>query len=124
MVLQRSTEVNVLTNKSTGILLLSIDLSYKDKVILLSHIVNAAQLLLRQQFPQLPGLQDVSLGQTMAFNVCAGEFVQIFCHINYTFSPIQSGTYDCGLFSIAYTTLMAFRVDPCQIKVGTYISAL
>lgn len=39
--------------------------------------MNAAQLLLRQQFPQLPGLQDVSLGQTMAFNVIPGEFVQI-----------------------------------------------
>ena len=25
----------------------------------------------------------------------------------------QSGTYDCGLFSIAYATSMAFRVDPC-----------
>ena len=64
--------------------LLSLDLSHKDKEILLSPtawttdtIVNAAQLLLRQQFPQLPGLQDVSLGQTMAINVCASEFVQI-----------------------------------------------
>ena len=59
-------------------------------------MVNAAQLLLRQQFPELSGLQDVSLGQTMAFNVCAGEFVQFFCLIIYSFSPIQSGTYDCG----------------------------
>ena len=70
--------------KSPAIWLVSLDLSHKHKEILLSPtawitdtIVNAAQLLLRQQFPQLPGLQDVSLGQTMAFNVCAGEFVQI-----------------------------------------------
>ena len=77
--------------------------------------MNAAQLLLRQQFPEFPGMQDVSIGQTMAFNVCAGEFVQIFCLIIYAFSPIQSGTYDCGLFSIAS---MAFGVDPCQIKVA------
>ena len=97
------------------------DLSHKDKEILLSQpdtIVNAAQLLLRQQFPELPGLQDVSLGQTMAFNVCAGEFVQFFCLIIYAFSPIQSDTYDCGLFSIAYTTSIAFGVDLCQIKVA------
>ena len=26
----------------------------------------------------------------------------------------QSGTYDCGLFSIAYATSMAFGVDPCN----------
>ena len=40
-------------------------------------IVNAAQQLLTEKFPQLPGLQDVSLGLTMAFNVMPGEFLQI-----------------------------------------------
>lgn len=40
-------------------------------------IVNAAQQLLREQFPQLPGLQDVSLGLTMAFDIMPGEFLQI-----------------------------------------------
>ena len=73
----------------SAIWLLSLDLSHKDKEILLSPtawttdtIVNAAQLLLRQQFPQLPGLQDVSLGQIMALNVCASEFVQILAHVS------------------------------------------
>ena len=62
----------------------SLKLLQKDRNVLLSptawvtdSIVNAAQQLLRQHFPQLPGLQDVSLGQTMAFNVMAGEFLQI-----------------------------------------------
>ena len=70
--------------KSPAMWLPSLNLSDKDKEILLSptawitdSIVNAAQQLLREQFPQLPGLQDISLGQTMAFNIIPGEFVQI-----------------------------------------------
>ena len=62
----------------------SLNLSQTDKDILLSptawitdSIVNAAQQLLREQFPQLPGLQDVSLGLTMAFDIMPGEFLQI-----------------------------------------------
>lgn len=62
----------------------SLNLSHKDEEILLSptawitdSMVNAAQQLLREQFPQLPGLQDVSLGLTMAFNIMPGEFLQI-----------------------------------------------
>ena len=61
-----------------------LNLLQKDRDILLSptgwvtdSIINAAQQLLRQHFPQLPGLQDVSLGQTMAFTIMTGEFVQI-----------------------------------------------
>ena len=61
-----------------------LNLSQKDKEILLSptawitdSIVNAAQQLLREQFPRLPGLQDVSLGLTMAIDVMPGEFLQI-----------------------------------------------
>ena len=49
----------------------------KDKEILLSptgwvtdSIVNAAQKLLREQFPHLPGLQDVSLGHTKRSILC------------------------------------------------------
>ena len=76
MVLQRSTEINVLTNKLTGILLLSLDLSHKDLQVTQPDTI--AQLLLRQQFPQLPGLQDVSLGQTMAFNVVLVNLCKYF----------------------------------------------
>ena len=62
----------------------SLNLSQKDKEVLLSptawitdSIVNAAQQLLREQFPQLPGLQDVSLGLTVAFNIMPAEFLQV-----------------------------------------------
>ena len=63
-----------------------LDLSHRDKEILLHvsptawitySIVNAAQQLLREQFPQLPSLQDVSLGLTMAFNSMPSKFLQI-----------------------------------------------
>lgn len=71
-------------NRPPRVWLDSLKLLQKDRNDLLSptawvtdSIVNAAQHLLRQHFPQLPGLQDVLLGQTMAFNVMAGEFLQI-----------------------------------------------
>ena len=61
-----------------------LNLHHTDKEILLSPtqwltdtIINAAQQLLTKQFPQLPGLQDVSLGQTMSFVVQPEEFLQI-----------------------------------------------
>lgn len=173
--------------KSLGIWLPSLNLSHKDKEILLSptawitdSIVNAAQQVLREQFPQLPGLQDVSLGPTMAFNIMPGEFLQILhtsqdhwltistigvkhptvkiydslfnvclsslakaqitnllcskllnhtlwmlsCryvlvytkHEYVTLNSLQfrSGTYDCGVFSIAYAMSLAYGVDPCR----------
>ena len=40
-------------------------------------IVNAAQHLLKKQFPSISGLQDVALGLVMNFNIQTGEFVQI-----------------------------------------------
>ena len=45
-------------------------------------IVNAAQGLIREQFPALPGLQDVGLGLVMSFDIQEGEFVQIL-HTGY-----------------------------------------
>ena len=60
------------------------DLTESDKEILLSPtawltdtIVDAAQTLLRQQFPALPGLQSVSQGMTMSYDIQEGEFVQV-----------------------------------------------
>ena len=60
------------------------DLTESDKEILLSPtawltdtIVDAAQTLLRQQFPALPGLQSVSQGMTMSYDIQRGEFVQV-----------------------------------------------
>ena len=64
--------------------LADLNLHQSDKEVLLSptpwltdSIINAAQQLLRKQYPHLPGLQDVSLGLTMSFNVQRGEFLQI-----------------------------------------------
>ena len=44
---------------------------------LTGDLVNAFQTLLKQQFPHLSGLQDVSLGLTLAFEIEASEFVQV-----------------------------------------------
>ena len=41
------------------------------------NIVDVSQLLLSQQFPHLNGLQSVTLGRTLAFNIEGDEFVQI-----------------------------------------------
>ena len=58
-------------------------LSNHDRECLLSDgwltdsIVNAAQMLLRKSNPLISGLQDVTLGLTMCFEVESEEFVQI-----------------------------------------------
>ena len=119
MVLQRSTEINVLTNKLTGILLLSLDLSHKDKEILLSHTARYdSPAVIETAVSSTPWSAGCFAWSDHGIQCCAGEFVQIFCLIIYAFSSIQSGRYDCGLFAIAYTTSMAFGVVPCQIKVA------
>ena len=41
------------------------------------RIINAAQTLLKNQFPELSGFQDVGLGQVMNFTIEFGEFIQI-----------------------------------------------
>ena len=41
------------------------------------NIINAWQVLLKEQFPQMMGLESVSLGYTLAFSVCKQKFVQI-----------------------------------------------
>ena len=62
----------------------NLNLHQTDREILLNPtqwltdtIINAAQQLLQKQFPHLPGLQDVTLGQTMNFIVHPDEFLQI-----------------------------------------------
>ena len=59
-------------------------LSLEDQKILASpmgwlndKIVDAAQTLLRNAHPAVPGLQPVSLGATCAFDIQTGEFVQV-----------------------------------------------
>ena len=40
-------------------------------------LINAAQCLIKATYPNVNGLQDVSLGHTLAFDVLRGEFIQI-----------------------------------------------
>ena len=40
-------------------------------------LVNAGQTLLKARFPNIHGFQDVSLGQTLAFNIVKEGFVQV-----------------------------------------------
>ena len=59
-------------------------LSYRDRDIVLSRrgwltdkIICAAQMLLLQFLPNMPGLQPPTLQKVFAFQVHSGEFVQI-----------------------------------------------
>ena len=59
-------------------------LTTEDKEILLNpvgkltdNIINAAQTLLRAQYPHVPGMQDVVCGMALSFDVQPEEFVQI-----------------------------------------------
>ena len=40
-------------------------------------VIVAAQNLIKAKYPSVRGLQDVTLGQSLAFNVIHEEFVQI-----------------------------------------------
>ena len=50
---------------------------------LTDNIIDAAQALLRNAYPYIGGLESVSLGQTLAFTIQSGEFVQILNVSNY-----------------------------------------
>ena len=49
----------------------------QDNDWLTDSVIDAAQFLLKKQFPNVCGLQSVVLGQNLAFNVMKGDFVQI-----------------------------------------------
>ena len=51
--------------------------SLSDGKWLTDNIIDAAQALLRQAHPYIRGLESVSLGETLAFSVQRGDFVQI-----------------------------------------------
>ena len=133
-----------------------------DTALLDDSIINAAQKLLKKANPAMPGLQDVTCGLTMSFDVEPGEFVQIlhtgsghwitvsnigmkhaevqvfdsmYKHVptmvkaqiasllateepaikmNMMDVQMQSGGYDCGLFSIAFATALVFGEQPGQ----------
>ena len=52
--------------------------------LLTDDLINAAQGLLKSQFPHINGLQEVGLGQTLSFAIQTEEFIQIlhtgYCH--------------------------------------------
>ncbi len=134
-------------------------------------IVNAAQHLMREVNPVLPGLQDVALGLTMSFEIQRGKSVQILhtghghwntiaatgeepahlqvydsMHISLptsekvhiasilaTSEPVitldlmdvqmQSGSYNCGLFAMAFVNTSSKNQDLCT-NYGFEIKAL
>ena len=65
-------------------------LTDKDRAVLTQNewltddLINAAQGLLKSQFPHINGLQEVGLGQTLSFAIQTEEFIQIlhtgYCH--------------------------------------------
>ncbi len=55
-------------------------------------IVNAAQKLLKEQFPGINGLQNVCMGYVMGFEIQAGAFLQIL-HSNNHWLTIASGQH-------------------------------
>ena len=71
-------------------------------------IINAAQKLLRRQFPSLNGLQDVALGYVMSFEVQMGEFVQILHSLNnhwLAISNIGLQHHSIKVFDSLYTNI-------------------
>ena len=52
-------------------------------------IIDAAQTLLKQQFPHIQSLQSVTLGLTMSFHVQTGELLQII-HCNNHWLTVSS----------------------------------
>lgn len=46
-------------------------------------LMTVSSSLLKKQFPELCGFQDVGLGQVMNFNIYDGEFLQILYSVNH-----------------------------------------
>lgn len=70
--------------RQSKIWLADLQLMKLDRDILLNPLglvtdttVSAAQKLLADQFPKFSGLQDVSKGLTMSYNILQGDFLQI-----------------------------------------------
>ena len=51
-------------------------------------IINAAQTLLRKQYPHVPGLQDVSRGQFLEYDDIGKDGVQIMHAREYYMTPL------------------------------------
>ena len=55
------------------------------------NFVDAAQTLLKQQFPHIQSLQNVTKGMTMSFYIQTGAFVQILHSDGHWFTVSSSG---------------------------------
>lgn len=77
------TKQNVTSRKQTEYWISNLKLRPEDKLIinkgkwLTDTIINAFQILLQNFHPQVGGLQDTVLAETLAFNIEKGDFVQI-----------------------------------------------
>lgn len=56
----------------------------------MTNIVNASQQLLSKQFPHLQGLQSVTLGRTLSFNIQWDKFVHIQAKGTGSKSPLSA----------------------------------
>ncbi len=73
-------------------------------------IIDAAQKLLKQQFPHIQGLQQVALGLTMSFEMQSGEFLQILHCNNHWFTVSSMGsnqTSAVNVFDSMYDSIPA-----------------
>ncbi len=73
---------------------------------LTNSIINAAQSLLKKVNPRMPGLQSVTLGLTMSFDVEPGEFVQILhngCGHWHTISTVGTQHPEVQVYDSMYT---------------------
>ena len=60
---------------------LGLELIHKQCILkagwLTDEIINAGQNLLEKSYPAMGGLQNTVLGETLSFDICHGNFVQI-----------------------------------------------
>ena len=71
-------------------------------------VINAVQKLLKQQFPQVSGLQPVELGLVHNFNIIQGEFIQILHSPGHwvTISTVDLAHPRVAVFDSLYSTLI------------------
>ena len=62
-------------------------------------LINAAQKLLKKQFPTVSGLQDVGLGSWMSFQYQGGELLKLFTQLKTIGSPSLLSAYRSKLAS-------------------------
>ena len=93
-----------------------IKLYYSDKELietggwftwLTDDIIAAASLILKTMYPEMGGLQSPILGESLSFDVCKGEFVQVLnVGRNHWITIYSRGTIDidglCTLFIFVY----------------------